>query len=214
MSHRTQAAHDSYDAALQNARDLIAIHKALSARAGRRRRELSLNRGAVVLSVAAWQTFVEQLTLAILAELAPPATYAGAGVYRLLAAAVEGQVRRLNTPNAANSLETFRSVNFDPTPVWNLTISWERQSSAALGSLRDEETFNPHQARQELDSWLLIRHKIAHGDVFSVEPRFANLVTGHSQGRPTLLRRNADRCISFFEQIALATSTEADRQFP
>jgi hypothetical protein len=58
----------------QAERGLVLVSAELSQAAGRRREELSLNRGAVVLAVATWQTFVEDLTSGILDTIAIGAT--------------------------------------------------------------------------------------------------------------------------------------------
>ena len=72
MTASTRAARERFRAALKPGWDLVEIHKRLSDGPGRRETELSLNRGVVVFAVAAWQTFVEQLALAIVAASAPP----------------------------------------------------------------------------------------------------------------------------------------------
>jgi hypothetical protein len=50
-----------FDRAMVNPRNLVEIHKALNKGPGLRVREMSLNRGIVVLTVAAWQAFLEDL---------------------------------------------------------------------------------------------------------------------------------------------------------
>lgn len=164
--------------------------------------------------MAAWQTYVEQLTLAILEALAPPATDPSIGVYRLVAAHVRTQVKRLNVPNGGKALDLLAAVNFDPRPAWNITFEWERQRSAAHGSIRDRASLNPQQAREELDSWVSIRHAIAHGVPLPTDRRFRPLVTGTLRGQPRLLRRDADRCVNFFGRLVAVTGLEANQQFP
>lgn len=214
MSLATRGARDQFNAVLKPAWDLIEIHKRLSELPGRRESELSLNRGAVVFAVAAWQTYIEQLTLAILVGMAPPAGDPTTGVYQLLAASTRYQVKRLNVPNGAKTIDLLSAVNFDPQPSWGFTFAWERQRSSTHGSVRDRTTLNPQQAREEVDSWVTVRHAIAHGVRLPKEKRYRHLVTGTLKGEPRLLRRDADRCLNFFEHLVASTAAEADRQFP
>lgn len=215
MSLRTRAAQGRFDSALKPAWDLIEIHKRLSEDAGRRESELSLNRGAIVFAVAAWQTFVEQLTLAMVTESAPPAGDPSARVFAMLKANVDSQVKRLNVPDTKKVLDLWQWVGFDPTTAWGLTFAWEKQRSTAHGGrIAEQATLTVQQTKDELDTWILIRHKIAHGDVLPAEPRFIALATGSRAGVPRLKRANADRCLNFFQQLVSVTGNEANRQFP
>lgn len=213
MSVAARAAGQQFETVLKPAWDLVEIHKR-NPNQGLRVADLSLNRGAVVFAVAAWQTYVEQLTLAILDALAPPAGDPTIGVYRLLAANVRYQVKRLNVPNGGKTVDLLATVNFDPQPAWNYSFDWERQRSARHGSVRETRTVNPQQAWEELDSWVNVRHAIAHGVELPQDRRYRDLITGKEKGKPRLLRRNADRCLNFFEQVVAATGAEAERQFP
>lgn len=215
MSFCTRAAEVRFDATLKPAWDLIEIHKRLSEGAGRRESELSLNRGAVVFAVAAWQTYVEQLTLAMVTESAPPAGDPTARVFAMLKASVENQVKRLNVPDTRKTVDLWQWVGFDPTAAWGLTFTWEKQRSTAHGGrLSEQATLTPQRTKDELDTWIQIRHKIVHGDALPSEPRFIALATGARSGVPRLKRANADRCLNFFQQLVAATGNEADRLFP
>lgn len=195
---------------MRPARDLIAIHKRNTS-VGRRVADLSLNKGVVVFAVAAWQSYVENLVDAILKSLAPPPGDATMGVYRLHSGLVQKEIKRYSTPNSANTLQLLSLVNFDPSPGWSFTVEWERQHSERYGSLRKRRPFHPSEAKRELDSWLLVRHAIAHG---SALPAVGDRVSGRYKGNPQLTRRDADRCASFFDGLVGATSNEVRRAFP
>ena len=214
MNYPALVAQNRFNAVLGPALDLIKIHKRVNTAPGQRVEELSLNRGAVVFAVAAWQTFVEQLTLGLVDSMAPPAGDPTEGVYRLLKANVQNQVDRLNAPDARKTLETLAAANFDPGAAWAFTVSWEIAWSQANGSQMQQTTLNTHEVREELDSWLQIRHKLAHGDALPVGRRYQNLVTGGQGGRSRLKRSDANRCIRFFAKLVEVTAAEADRQFP
>ena len=77
-----------------------------------------------------------------------------------------------------------------------------------------QATLTAQQAKGELDTWIQIRHKIAHGDALPAEPRFIALATGARAGVPRLKRANADRCLNFFQRLVSVTGDEADTQFP
>ncbi len=217
MSAKTDAARARFHTALTPAWDLIAIHKRLSESPGRRESELSLNRGAVVFAVAAWQTYVEQLTAAMVAAALPPATAPASEkhLYSMLKANIDNQIKRLNVPDTKKTLELWAWVKFEPSTSWAVTYSWQKQRSVAHGGwFNDSATVTAHQAKEDLDTYVLIRHKIVHGDVLPMEPRYARLATGSRDGRPRLKRVDADRCLNFFLALVNATTTEAGTQFP
>jgi len=215
MTVAIQAAGSRFDATLKPAWDLIDIHKRLSVLPGRRESELSLNRGVIVFAVAAWQTYVEQLTLAMLAASAPPAGDPTSRVYGMLKANVERQVKRLNVPDTAKTLDLWRWVAFDPTPAWGFSYTWEKQRSLAHGGrIIGRATLTHPQAQNELDTWIQIRHKIAHGDAIPPEPRYVAFATGCRTGVRRLRRVDADRCLNFVQKLVGVTSAAAERDFP
>jgi hypothetical protein len=123
---------------------------------------MALNRGAVVLSVAAWQAFVEDLALAILEELAPPSGQPGLPLHRLVAADLKGAIGRFNTPDAHNCVEVLGRVNFDPSSAWAITFKWEKQWSARRnGPILATTSLTSHEARGELDTWLAVAQFVA-----------------------------------------------------
>ena len=217
MTAAIDAAGSRFRTALRPAWDLIDIHKRLSESPGRRETELSLNRGAVVFAVAAWQTFVEQLTIAMVDAATPAATAAAADkhLFSMLKANIDNQVKRLNVPNARKTLELWAWLGFDPTRVWATTYSWQKQRSVYHGGwFNDSATVTMLQAQDDLDTYVLIRHKIVHGDLIPSEPRFARLATGQRDGRPRLKRVDADRCLNFIQSLVTATTAESNRRFP
>jgi hypothetical protein len=66
----------------------------------------------------------------------------------------------------------------------------------------------------ELESWVTIRHKVAHGDRLPKEARYTGLITGKFKGEPRLTRRDASRCLSFFETIVSRTAAQAASLHP
>ena len=124
----------------------------------------------------------------------------------MLKANIDNQIKRLNVPDTKKALELWAWVKFDPSLSWAVTYSWEKQRSVAHGGgFDDSATLTTSEAKEDLDTYVLIRHKIVHGDV---------LPAGSRDGKPRLKRVDADRCLNFFLALVNATSAEARRQFP
>ena len=89
------------DQLLRDATELDTIHTQLrTGLPGRQYGLASLNRAAVVISVSAWESYVEELmreSLQALRPLAPPM-----GNWPALSAFILGELGRFNTPNAQN----------------------------------------------------------------------------------------------------------------
>jgi hypothetical protein len=183
---------------MRDPHNLLWLHRNSQKGKGRRHRQPTLNRAVVVLAVAAWQAYVEDTTTAILTAIAVPVGDPGRAVYVVVRAATRGGLTRFNTPNARNTLALFDNVGFDPTPTWTFTLGTPPRNYSAAN------------VRVELDQWLDVRHTIAHG---SVLPASA-VVSGRTQSGPSLHRKDAERCVEFFEHVVTATADEAHRQFP
>jgi hypothetical protein len=156
---------------LRDAEELDDAHARL--RTGQRGRQYglaSLNRATVVMSISAWESFVEELLRECLQALRPPA--APLGAWPALNAYVLGLLGRFHTPNAANVTNLIHSS----LGLLDIRTSWGWQNCTAL------------QAEQRLDQALTFRHQIAHG----VNPR-PNILNFYSSQLPDFIRRLA-RC--------------------
>jgi hypothetical protein len=212
LSSLTDTALVTFERLIENAVDLIEISAERRSGRGRRREEMSLNRGAVILAVAAWQTFVEETTRGIVDTLAVGAT---SPLHKLIKADAFSAIGRFNTPNSVNSLDLFARVGFDPAPTWGVTFRWVWARLGSGGPITKSLSPTPAQARFELDAWLQVRHRIAHGRVFEATDRHLEFVlSGTSRAGLTLWRSDSERCIAFMRAIAEATSAEAALQFP
>jgi hypothetical protein len=196
LSSHIHLARDEFLAAMRDPNNLIDIHKERNPQRGRRYREPTLNRAVVVLTVAAWQAYVEDLPEAILRTLEPAKGDPGEGLWQLIRAATRSTTGRLNTPNAENTRVVLRNVGFDPRPGW----TWRRGSKLVA----------PPDAAKLVDEWLSVRHKIAHGaDLPDV-----SVLSRTAKGVPTLTRKDAEKCMAFFSQIVDLTTTLANVEFP
>lgn len=196
MSAQTDAAAAEFQAAMDDPRNLVEIHKDLNPRRGRRYRETTLNRAMVVLTVAAWQAYVQDLTRAILDTIQPPAGDPANVQFQLIRAATLTALGRFNTPDARNTCNLLANVGFDPLPHW----SWKRGRWA----------LTIDDATRSVDEWLRVRHTIAHGSALPA----VKVIARTTAGVPTLTRGNSERSISFFAQLVNVTRVAADAQFP
>jgi hypothetical protein len=176
-----------FETAMRDPQHLMEIHQDLNPGPGRRVREIALNRACVVLSVAAWQAFVQDLAKAVLVDLEPPPGDPSRPQYRILKAMVMSATQRFSTPNSENTRELLMTVGFDPWPHW----TWR------LGPT----TLSPTEVRDRLNAWLRVRHSVAHGDDQLPDEDVLTATTG---GR-TIRRINALRCMRFFRDLASTT---------
>jgi len=212
MSAPTDAAMSTFRDLVRDARDLIVVSAERRAGAGRRREEMSLNRGAVVLAIAAWQTFAVETTKGVLTTIGIGAT---SPLYKLINADTKSAIGRFNTPNSANTLDLFLRVGFDPSPRWGVAIRWVYGRYGGGRTVDKTMTYTPTEAGFELDAWLQVRHRIAHGRVFDPTDRYLkSVLSGVSKSGLTLWRTDAERCIAFIDALATATALEAAAQFP
>jgi hypothetical protein len=147
----SNAFREHLDQLLEDARELDAIHSQLrTGNAGRQFGLASLNRAAVVMSVSAWESYIEELMREALQALCPPPPI-HMGNWPALNAFILGEVGRFNTPNAVNVANMIhRCLGLaDVRTSWG----WKNCTSA--------------QAESLLDAALAHRHEIAHG----VNPR-------------------------------------------
>lgn len=182
--------------AMTDSENLVAIHKELNTGAGRRTKEVSLNRAIVVLTVAAWQAFVQDLVREIVEFVEVPFGAEGFERYRLIKMDALKSVYHFSTPNAENTRRLLMNVGFDPWPHWR----W----SAGPTSLTEL------QVRERMDQWLRVRHAIAHGHEHLPDVPVLTRLAG---GGLSLQRHNAESCMSFFERAVHATTIAVEAEF-
>jgi hypothetical protein len=187
-----------FERALGDPTRLVALHRRIQQGRGRRSEELtSLNRAVIVVSIAAWQAYIEALVRAIIDFLGPPADLTTPGttlkvVWEGRRTEVEEMLQRYSTANSANTLKILRAVNFDPEPAWG----W----GAGRGRL------TPGQVKNRLDLWVKVRHTIAHGS--SLPPSAKRLLTENKSGL-TVRLKDAESCLNFIRRLAAATDEQA-----
>lgn len=169
---------------------LEVIHGSLGAGRGRRHKQDALHRAGVVLAVAAWESYVENVTKEALQAIS------GAAVGNPTAASLaaleiqhcDRSVGRFNTPNAENVRDLFQKhLLFDPWPHWVWKASGRRQWNAIF-------------MRERLNHWLQVRHSIAHG--FKL-PQYPFLLNQH--GKYTVRKCHLMHCRDFVRHLASET---------
>lgn len=193
MSVGTEAARGEFDDAMADSQNLIDIHRSLNQGRGRRFREVTINRAIVVLTVAAWQAFIEDLSDAILETIEPPVGDPARPAWVLVNALTRGAIGRYNTPDVFNTRSLLANVGFDPQPSW----TWGSGQGAS----------RPATVARRIDEWLRVRHAIAHGAHVSV-------ISRTSSGNPTLRLADAEECRDLFVRAAHASAAAAHTQFP
>lgn len=154
----SQAA-NTFTASIGTVDQLIRAHSRLQNGRGRRHEQEAIHRAGVVLTIGAWEGYIERVLLDSLALI--EANAAGAGVaaipaawarhaFSLFRAGIEDAVKQFNTPNSQNVRRLFQSnLRFDPWAHWN----WHSP----------RRQWNSNTMRTRLDDWLRIRHGVAHG---------------------------------------------------
>lgn len=159
------------DQLLTDATELDRIHTRLrTGLAGRQHGLASLNRASVVISVSAWESYVEELMRESLQALRPLA--APPGNWPALSAFILGELGRFNTPNAQKVADLVNRC----LGLGDVRTSWGWRNCTLP------------QAVALLDKALALRHEIAHG----VNPRPV-IHNKYSRGLPGFIRRLA-RC--------------------
>jgi hypothetical protein len=208
-----QNAVNSFDRALQHCDNLIKVHRAAGTGArGRRSAETSVNRGTVVLALATWQAFVQDIAAALrdavlIQSRSQPASSP------LVAAALshwEGEftsaIERFSTPGPDQSRALLMRAGFDPYPSW----SWTQKGGRASGSV----TVQPNHVATVINQWLRVRHDVAHGHATVHPLPILTAVrdprsSASARANPTLRLTDAIDCVAFFRSVAWLTSNAA-----
>ena len=150
--------YEEFESLLETVDQLITIHGRLQQGRGRRHQQDAIHRAGVVLTVAAWQTYVEkvilegfsrvrdQATAPVGGVLPPPWAVSGIG---LRGAVIKKSVSDFNTPNSENVQRILcEAFDFDPWPNWK----WHA----------GPRKWNSNKVCKRTNEWIKIRHSIVH----------------------------------------------------
>lgn len=199
-------AREGFDRRAKDVQDLVDIHEDLgrmtgvgsassTPRRGRRYRESALNHAVVVLTVAGWQAFAEDLVDGIVVAIEPPTGSPGIEAHKVLKALTSRAKTNYATANAENTRSLMLNAGLDPFPHWRWAGRWPMTS---------------HEVSQRINQWLKVRHAIAHGD--ESLPHLD--VLDYSGSGPSLTKTCAESCLKFFAKVVHKTADAAEREFP
>ncbi len=169
---------------------LADIHRRIRSGRGRRHRQEALYRAGVVMTVAAWESYVEDVLNEAFGALDPgPGARVGERMaWALGSTAAQQAARKFNTPNAQNVATLFEAhLGLDTAPNWAVTVNGVSYTS--------------EQAKSRINTWLDIRHKVAHGGAL---PGDVSWIRSPS-GTPRLTLALMNDCRGFFSELARQT---------
>jgi len=188
-------AFDDFQIQLGLVDQLITIHGKLQNGQGRRYEQDSIHRAGVVLSVASWQAYVAHVLVEgldkIEEDLLDPVTASpqwAIHAFQGRRAVILGAVKRFNTPDDVRVRDLFHdSLGFNPWPSWE----WRNR----------RRQWDEGEMRRRTNSWVLIRHSVAHG--FNLPTDIQWLQDVH--GRPRLTLHLLRECKNHFTHLARIT---------
>ena len=186
-----------FEGLLGSVDQLIIIHGKLQQGRGRRHEKDATHRAGVVLTVAAWQAYIEKVLNEGLLHIenhvtapvggAAPPSWATSG-FLVRKASIKKSIADFNTPNSENVRRLFKeSLDFDPWPSWTWHVS--------------RRNWNSHTFHVRTNDWLKIRHAIAHG--FDL-PHDMSWIQGDN-GAARLTLRLLKECRKHFHFLASKT---------
>jgi hypothetical protein len=135
---------------LDDALEIDRAHQSLrTGNAGRQWGLGSLNRAAIVMTLSAWEAYVEELAVEAVDSFMPTAP--SQTIWQSIKADTLSRTKRFNTPNAQNVRELFRTC----IGLGDVTAGWGWQNTPST------------KAVNRLTTAITLRHQIAHG----VNPR-------------------------------------------
>lgn len=192
-------AHAKFEEMIGWVDELIGIHARLRNGAGRRHKQEALYRAGVVLSVAAWETYVEELLRVCYSVIETDSNAVGGGgttpipgwarhAFSLRRVDLTNSLKQFNTPNSDQVAKLMGQwIGFDPISSW--TWKWKGNS------------WSSGQVKARVDNWLSIRHGVAHGGGLP-----ENITWLHDpNGRRRLTLQHLKDCREIFQHVAAQT---------
>lgn len=162
---------DHLEILLADPAEVLEAHEKLrTKKKGRQWKLGALNRAALVLTVSAWEAYVEEIIREAVEAMKP--TTGPVGPWSALKASALSAIGRFNNPNSQNVRQLVR----DSLGLADVTATWAWKNTT------------PRRARDRLDEMLRDRHRIAHG----VNPR-PTIHNGPASRLPKLVRSLGSR---------------------
>jgi hypothetical protein len=185
-------AHTQFGAQIGFVDQLIAIHGKLQTGQGRRHEQDAIHRAGVVMTVAAWESYIEKVLIeafaAVVASAAGGPNWAR-HILTLKSTEVKEVASDFHTPNGENVQRMFkRALEFDPIPSWIWTAP--------------HRNWNPDEMKTRLNAWVKIRHSVAHGGDL---PNNIQWIKHPATQLPRLNLTLLKECKRFFEHVVIQT---------
>lgn len=174
---------------------LIAIHGKLQSGRGRRHEQDAIHRAGVVLSVAAWQAYIEKVLLEALETISGDLREPGDAApnwalhnFNLRRAQIKTLIKKFNTPDDVRVRDLLRdAIGFNPWPSWE----WRQ----------GRRQWDAKEVRQRTNHWVKIRHSVAHGFALPADIDWLQ----DANGRPRLTLWLLNECEKHFAHLAEKT---------
>ena len=189
-------AFNTFNELIANVDQLVAIHGRVQAGPGRRHEQEALHHAGVVMSIGAWESYVENVLQETIHVLSSQLQGPGGGpappwaqlTFAAAMRSVQNKISQFNTPNAENVKRLFEEgIGFNPWPHW----SW----------LEKRRQWNQREMQVRLNDWLKIRHGIAHGAGLPANIAWIK----DKNGNPRLNKNLLKECRSFVARLARQT---------
>ncbi len=178
---------------LELVNQLISVHGQVQQGRGRRHQQDAIHRAGVVMTVAAWQAYLEKISLEFIEVVENSLDHPADGIappdwakliLQTRKTAAKQEIGRFNTPNCQNARSLLKNITgFDPWPIWE----WHQ----------GPRQWNGHDTRIRTDAWVRIRHTIAHGYEL---PADLDFLLGQN-GQPRLTLNLLQECVKHFKHL-------------
>lgn len=192
--HLGSKASREFEGLLKSVDQIIAIHRKLQTGAGRRYEQEALHHAGVVMTVAAWQAYIEKVShetldwieaLVLFDDGGSKAPTWARSTFYMRKPAVAQAIGALNTPNSDNVRKLLKtSFGYDPFSDWTWNAGLRSWTSA--------------QFCERTNQWLRVRHTIAHGVQLPNNISWINGTNGAARLNLTLLldcRRHFEKLV-------------------
>ena len=190
--------------------NMIAVHRRANPdRGGRRTVESSINRGTIVMTVASWQAFVQDVATALrdgaVAELgtAQPGDLVRAAMKQWERDLTVG-IEKFSTPGPGQTCALMKRAGFDPRQSW----TWKQRGGQGRGPF----LVQPTHVETVINHWLKVRHELAHGHATITASPVLGAVRSsgtRTTKSPTVRLTDAIDCLTFFRALAYLTAGSA-----
>lgn len=169
-------AKDNFDNAILDAERILEVYDKLNKAEDRNREPEELKRAALIMTLTAWETYVEDVIAERLGADLRALKGSKAGNFIEAEATLERELRYFHTPNSKKTKGMFqRFLELDVTENW----TWI-----------DGE---PEQVQRKLNEWIVKRGEAVHRSVS--DQQAAHIVS----------RKDLDKCVKFFKTLVERT---------